>query len=152
VHGAGNYDGQATVTSSGSTNFNPRFKGLGGVSYGWQGLGVNITGYYFSGFTECAPQGGTVSGANTGPGFCYQRATDATLASYPTHQVSESWRFDAMVSYGFKWPVGNSSVAVGVRNVFDMRPPRLYNSFLTYADPAYDLVGRFFYTRLEHKF
>jgi len=28
----------------------------------------------------------------------------------------------------------------------------MYDSFLTYADPSYDFVGRYIYGRLEHKF
>jgi len=39
-----------------------------------------------------------------------------------------------------------------VRNLFDTAPPRVYNSFISYADPSYDFVGRFVYARLEHTF
>jgi outer membrane receptor protein involved in Fe transport len=41
---------------------------------------------------------------------------------------------------------------VGVRNIFNSDPPRVYDSFLTYADTAYDFVGRYFYGRIEHTF
>jgi len=39
-----------------------------------------------------------------------------------------------------------------VRNLFDAAPPAVYDSFLTYADPTYDFVGRYVYGRLAHKF
>jgi len=42
------------------------------------------------------------------------------------------------------WPAG--------RNLFDAAPPAVYDSFLTYADPTYDFVGRYVYGRLAHKF
>jgi len=39
-----------------------------------------------------------------------------------------------------------------VRNVLDTNPPVNYNSYLTYADPAYDFVGRFVYARVTQQF
>ena len=38
------------------------------------------------------------------------------------------------------------------RFLFDAAPPAVYDSFLTYADPTYDFVGRYVYGRLAHKF
>ncbi len=153
ISGAGNYDGQGQVIASGSTNFNPRVKFNTGVNYTIGGFGANVMAFFLGPLTECAPDGGQVAGSNTGPGFCYQHSFDpATGLEYAHHDVSASWRWDASVYYGGKWPLGNTTLAFGVRNVFDQRPPRLYDAFLSYADPAYDFVGRFFYTRLEHRF
>lgn len=153
IRGAGNYDGQGSVTASGSTNFNPRVKLNMGIGYGLAGFGANVVGHFTGPITECAPEGGFVSGANTGPGFCYQHSADpATGIAYPQHNVSAQWTFDALLQYSFKSMVGGTTVAFGVRNLTDQHPPRLYDSFLTYADPGYDFVGRYFYGRIEHKF
>ena len=66
--------------------------------------------------------------------------------------MSSQWTFDALLQYSFRSMIGGTTVAFGVRNLTDQHPPRLYDSFLTYADPGYDFVGRYFYGRLEHKF
>ena len=66
--------------------------------------------------------------------------------------MSHNWTFDGLVAYGLRSPVGRTTLALGIRNIFNQRPPRLYDSFLTYADPAYDFVGRYIYGRVEHKF
>jgi iron complex outermembrane receptor protein len=153
IRGAGNYDGQGSVTASGSTNFNPKVKLNMGVGYGLAGFGANVVAHFIGPLTECAPEGGFVSGANTGPGFCYQHSADpATGIQYPQHNVSSQWTFDALLQYSFKSMIGGTTVAFGVRNLTDQHPPVLYDSFLTYADPGYDFVGRYFYGRLEHKF
>jgi hypothetical protein len=39
-----------------------------------------------------------------------------------------------------------------MRNIFDASPPAVYSSFLTYADPSYDFVGRFVWGRIAQKF
>jgi outer membrane receptor protein involved in Fe transport len=159
IHGAGNYDGQGAVTASGSTNFNPKVKFNVGVDYSYLGLGLGVVGHFIGPMTECAPAGGLVAGSNTGPGFCYQQsrpddssAISATNQPYPSHSVSPSWTWDAMASYRLASPVGATTLAFGVRNLFNQRPPRMYDSFLTYADPNYDFMGRYFYGRIEQKF
>jgi outer membrane receptor protein involved in Fe transport len=48
--------------------------------------------------------------------------------------------------------VGNTTIALGVRNIADKTPPLVYNSFLTYADPQYDFAGRFVYGRIVQQF
>ena len=60
--------------------------------------------------------------------------------------------FDLLLAYSFKSPVGSTTLAFGVRNLADAAPPRVYDSFLTYADPAYDFTGRYFFGRIDQKF
>ena len=60
--------------------------------------------------------------------------------------------FDLYASYLLKGPLGNTTVAGGIRNLFDASPPVVYDSLLTYADPAYDFAGRFIYGRVTHQF
>ena len=71
---------------------------------------------------------------------------------YPEHNVSANWTWDALASYRLTSPAGVSTLALGVRNLANQRPPRLYNAFLSYADPDYDFVGRYIYGRVEHRF
>jgi len=158
IKGAGNYDGQGVVSSSGSTNFNPRVKFNTGVNYSLAGFSAGLLARFIGPMTECAPDGGLVNGSNTGPGFCYQNQQrsgvdeDGRTMPYPSHDVSANWTFDAMASYRLASPIGASTLALGVRNLANQRPPRLYNSFLSYADPDYDFIGRYFYGRIEHRF
>ena len=153
IHGAGNYDGQGSVISSGSTNMNPRVKFNAGVNYSLAGFSAGLVGHFIGPLTECSPEGGLVAGANTGPGFCYQHAKDpVTGVEYPSHNVNAYATFDALLSYRLVSPVGGTTLALGVRNLANKAPPRLYDSFLTYADPSYDFVGRYFYGRIEHRF
>jgi len=39
-----------------------------------------------------------------------------------------------------------------VRNLVNAIPPVVYSSFLTYADPSYDFVGRYIWGRVAQKF
>ncbi|HZR08846.1 MAG TPA: TonB-dependent receptor [Myxococcales bacterium] len=159
IHGAGNYDGQGSVTPSGSTNFNPRVKFNAGVTYDLARFSAGIVGRFIGPLTECSPFGGIIAGANTGPGFCYLQARPDGSSPvgpgnqpYPEHRVSAQLTLDLLAAYRFTSPAGATTVALGVRNVLDQVPPRLYDSFLTYADPSYDFIGRFVYGRVEHKF
>jgi len=99
-----------------------------------------------------------VNGSNTGPGFCYQNKDRSGVDEngrqmpYPEHNVSANWTWDALASYRLTSPAGVSTLALGVRNLANQRPPRLYNAFLSYADPDYDFVGRYIYGRVEHRF
>ena len=72
-------------------------------------------------------------------------------ALYSPHGVPAYMTVDLFLSQDFKTSMGATSVSVGVRNVFDTFPRRVYDSFLTYADPAYDFVGRFFYARVARR-
>ena len=111
------------------------------------------SGHFIGPLTECSPTGGVVAGSNTGPGFCYQQAGPDNAASpYPSHRVSQQWTLDARLAYRLASPAGTTTLALGVRNLLDQAPPRIYGSFLTYADPSYDFVGRFVYGRAEHRF
>jgi len=60
--------------------------------------------------------------------------------------------FDVYLSYALRNPAGTTTLSAGIRNLADRKPSTVYNAFLTYADPGYDFVGRFFYGRLSHQF
>jgi iron complex outermembrane receptor protein len=146
IDGKGNYD----------LGVNPTFKALLGLTYGIGGLGVGWTTRYIGGYTECmnnnpADQNfGTATG-----GLCYQgESTFTNIGFAPTqeHEVSAYFLHDLVLRYGLKSRVGLTSVALGVQNVFDARPPRVYASFLSYAEYDYQFAGRSFYARLTQNF
>jgi outer membrane receptor protein involved in Fe transport len=61
--------------------------------------------------------------------------------------------YDVFASYTLRSPVGRSTLAAGLNNVFDRKPAVIYNGFLAATDPtAYDVVGRFGYVRLSQMF
>jgi len=59
---------------------------------------------------------------------------------------------DLNASYALKSSLGTTSIVVGVRNLFNAIPPAVYSSFLTYTDPSYDFVGRYFWGRIAQRF
>jgi outer membrane receptor protein involved in Fe transport len=60
-----------------------------------------------------------------------------------------SW--DAFVAYGMRSSAGHTDIALGVQNLLDAKPPRIYNGYYAASDPTgYDFAGRFVYLRLTH--
>ncbi|HEX9051300.1 MAG TPA: TonB-dependent receptor [Anaeromyxobacter sp.] len=146
IDGKGNYD----------LGVNPSFKALVGLTYGLGGLGVGWTARYIGSYTECmnnnpADQNfGTATG-----GLCYQgnaTFTDIGFAPREEHQVSAYFLHDLALRYGVKSSAGLTSLALGIQNIFDARPPRVYASFLSYAEYDYQFAGRAFYARLTQNF
>ena len=148
---AGNYDLGSGAALGGLT---PRFRFNAGLRYGFEGLTVGLNGRFVGGFTECADADGVSGGGGIdSPGFCSDQNRDpSTGQRYPVHEVSAYLAMDLFVGYDLKTFLGTTSLGVGVRNLFDANPPQVFNTFLTYADPAYDFYGRFVYARLAQKF
>ena len=144
IKGAGNYD----------LGVNPRLKFNAGVNYQLAGLSAGVLGKFIGGYWECPAQdlsgtGGLCSQPVTADNF----ANNATGPIAPNHRVKPEMTFDLYANYALKDPLGTTTIGVGVRNVFNTNPVRVYNAFLTYADPsAYDFVGRFVYGRIGHTF
>jgi len=150
-HAAGNYDVGAGAPAGGLT---PRIKFNAGVNYTLGGLSAGIRGRYIGGFDECADSvGGSVQTPGGGPGFCTDQNVDANTGQpYPVHHVSANLTFDLFASYQLKTDAGTTMLSAGARNVFDSDPPRVFQSFIGYADTSYDFIGRFVYARVEHRF
>jgi outer membrane receptor protein involved in Fe transport len=137
---------------SGASNFdlgvNPRIKFNAGVNYSLAGFSAGILGHYIGGFTECGASDGSSAG-----GGCYQKNVDPATNLPYARQVKQTMTFDVFAAYILHNPLGNTTLSAGVRNALDTNPPRIYTSFLSYADPsAYDFVGRYFYGRISHAF
>jgi outer membrane receptor protein involved in Fe transport len=132
------------------------------VQYQLAGLSLGVLGRFIGGYWEC-PNGDPASNSflsNTG-GLCSQPirndpigfAAGASGPIAPNHRIKPEMTFDVNANYALKDPLGTTTFGIGVRNVFNTNPVRVYNAFLTYADPsAYDFVGRFVYGRISHTF
>src|SRR5262249_36761789 len=102
------------------------------------------------GFDECAPPGGNT---RFGGGLCSDQNKDPmTGVPYPSHAVDAYVAFDLQASYTLQSSGGPTSFSVGVPNLLAAAPPAGRDSFLSYADPTYDLVGRYLYGRISHRF
>jgi outer membrane receptor protein involved in Fe transport len=66
----------------------------------------------------------------------------------PPRSVSPYFALDLSAS----WTIDKTTLAAGVHNLIDANPPPIYTSFLTFADPAYDFIGRFVYARASQRF
>jgi iron complex outermembrane recepter protein len=147
IHSARNYDLNVFSAVLGVT---PRLRFNTGIDYDRGPFTTGVVARYIGGFDECAPPSGSTSG---GRGLCTDHNVDPnTGVPYPLHRVASYVAFDIYASYALKSSLGTTSFTAGVRNVFDAIPPAVYNSFLTYADPSYDFVGRYLWGRIVHKF
>jgi iron complex outermembrane receptor protein len=68
---------------------------------------------------------------------------------FPENKLSPTVYFDAQGSWYTPW---NSTVTLGIRNLFDKEPPKAYSAFANTYDPAYRTPGRFYYLSVTHKF
>jgi outer membrane receptor protein involved in Fe transport len=137
VHGKNTFDLQYT-TGQGGTN--PAFKFNAGVLWGLKGFGAGLTTKFISGFHECADETGNFAGG----GLCY---ADSTYQ----RKVDPYNSWDAFVSYQVKSDYGKTNFAVGVNNLFNADPVKIYNGFASATDQySYDQIGRFFYVRMGH--
>ncbi len=137
VRGKGTYD--LALNQGGIAGVYPAFKFNTGVTWGYRGFGAGVFTRYVGSYKECAG----LDGSNIAAGACYYNLP------LPAHRVSAYNQWDTFVSYAFKSVGGRTTVGAGVRNVFDTKPPLVYDSFVPTSDPtAYDFIGRFFYVRI----
>ncbi len=138
VKGKGTYD--LAINTGGIGGVYPSYKFNTGVTWGLGDVGAGITTRYIGSFRECAD----ITGGSSSAGACY-------LFPDLSHHVSYYNSWDAFISYRLRTAAGKTSIAAGARNVFDTKPPVIYNSFTPTSDAtAYDLIGRTFYLRLTH--
>jgi iron complex outermembrane recepter protein len=139
IKGAGTFD----LNTGGNAGSNPHFRFNASLGWAYQGFTANIRTYFIGAFKECGDSGADFAGG----GLCY--AEDAV--GERTVSAWNSW--DATIGYGFKTPAGQSTIQLGVTNLFDQRPPNIYNGFANTTDVVnYDLALRSFFLRLGHRF
>jgi len=74
-------------------------------------------------------------------------------ASNPSRTVESYSKLDVFSSITFKQLGGETTITVGVNNVFDRQPPVIFNGAAgNYDESAYDFLGRFAYARLTQSF
>jgi outer membrane receptor protein involved in Fe transport len=139
VHGKNTYD---LTQSAGQGGSNPGYKFNVGVIWGLGNLGAGVSTKVFSGFKEC----GNVFGDFSGDGLCY---VDTTF-----QRDVKAWSSsDLFVAYNLASFAGKTAVTLGVNNVLDAKPAKIYNTFASATDQyTYDQVGRFFYVRLTQSY
>ncbi len=146
IEGKGTYD----------VGTNPSFKALAALTYGLGNLGVGWTTRYIGSFKECSNNNPSDLYWNTGTGgLCYTGTSDFTNIGFTqqyTRTVSAYYLHDLNLSYALKSSAGKTNIALGIQNLFDGRPPRVYSSFLTYADYDYQFPGRTFFARVTQNF
>ena len=130
VSAAGNYDLGSGSALGGLT---PRVKANAILDWKLGGFAAALSGRFIGGFGECSPA------CSSGPG---------PLGFTAVHSVPAYLPLDLYASY----TIGGTSLTAGVHNLFDATPPRVYDSFLAFADPAYDFAGRSVYARATQRF
>ncbi|MCU0696051.1 MAG: TonB-dependent receptor [Myxococcaceae bacterium] len=139
VRGAGTWD----LNQSGTGGTFPHLRFNASVGWAFQGFTANVRTYFIGGFQECGDADGDLSGL----GLCYAPDSRGRRDVAPWN----SW--DVTLGYTLRSAAGQSTVLLGVTNLFDQRPPAVYNGFANTTDVyAYDLVLRSFFMRLSHRF
>jgi iron complex outermembrane receptor protein len=149
VHGVGVYD----------LGVNPRVKFVAGAQYALPmgdstfsaGLNMRFVGPYH----ECAdPFGGS-----SGSGLCYAHnlnsdADGNSIDNFTQHQIPAYTNWDLALGYSLKSGAGLTTLALGIRNLLNQDPPRVYDTTTsTNSDGStYDYIGRVFYGRISHTF
>jgi outer membrane receptor protein involved in Fe transport len=120
----------------------PSFKFNAGVNWGFKGLSAGVNTRFLGPFEECGDENGDFAGS----GLCY---ADSTFA----RRVDAYHTEDVFVAYTAGSFAGRTNVMVGVQNLFDADPAKIYNGFASQTDQYnYDQLGRFFYVRLAHTY
>ncbi|HUK65780.1 MAG TPA: TonB-dependent receptor [Anaeromyxobacteraceae bacterium] len=144
IHGKGTYD----------LGVNPPYKFNLGLRYDRAGFMAEVRGRFIGPYHECADATAINFGLSSGSGLCYLNPAQANGVPFPVHEIPLYDLWDLHLAYTAGSSLGRTTVAAGVRNVFDANPPPVYDTQAqTNSDPAtYDYVGRVFYAELEQKF
>jgi hypothetical protein len=154
VHGKGTFDLWALNSAGGAGGAFPSFKFNAALLWGLQGWGAGVNMRYIGSFHECGEPyvydptttPVTMSGDFAGSGLCYLDSTfKRTVSAYQS--------YDLFASYALGTSYGKTTVGVGMQNVFDAAPAKIYNGFASSTDQyTYDQMGRFMYVRLTHNY
>jgi outer membrane receptor protein involved in Fe transport len=138
IRGAGTWD----LAVSGAGGAFPHLRGVAAVNWFLNGFSAVVRTYYTGGYKEC----GNANGLMAGSGLCYQDHVGE-------RRVSDWNSWDLQAGYMFKTTAGRTTLALGATNVFDQRPPKVYNAAGATTDTySYDLVLRQVYARIGQSF
>ena len=138
VHGKGTYDLNAFSPGGG---VNPAVKANFSVQYMIANATAGVFARYIGGFKECAA---TVTGQSSGSD-CYWNGS-------MYHTIPAVTTFDLNLGYSIPSSYGKTSMAVGVQNIADTKPPVLYSNITQWGDFNYDFLGRRYFFRLIHSY
>jgi outer membrane receptor protein involved in Fe transport len=139
IRGAGTWD----LNDSGSGGAFPHLRFNANASWALDGFAAGLRTYFIGGYKECGDSDGVMAGS----GLCY----DPSHKGERNVSVYNTW--DLNLGYSFRTDMGPTTLALGVINLFDQRPPLVYNGFANTTDTySYDLVLRQFFARLTHQF
>ena len=66
-------------------------------------------------------------------------------------KVKANWQNDVQVSYDLDYAKGQGTVTLGIQNLLDQDPSKIFNGFLATSDSStYDFLGRYIYLSYRH--
>ncbi len=128
----GNYDGGVYPTLKANLT----------TTWERKGLGAGFRLRFVGGYDECQDRACNFLGDGALDFFESRvRSVDSNLTA------------DLFAGYSLTTKAGLTTMSVGVNNVLDQAPPRIYSGFATDSDSAtYDYRGRFVYARMSQRF
>ncbi len=139
VRGAGTWD----LSDAGKGGAFPHWRFNVGLDWGLNGFSAGVRTYFIGSYRECGDATGDLSGS----GLCFaeDHVGERSVDAYNT--------WDLVLGYGFRSGAGLTSLSLGVTNLFDVAPPRVYNGFgMTTDTYSYDMAMRTVYARVGHQF
>jgi outer membrane receptor protein involved in Fe transport len=110
----------------------PDWKANIGTLWSYKAFGAGANLRYVDNFRECEDND------------CTGDNISRSVGSYAT--------VDLLGSYNLGSSIGGTKLSVGVNNLLDAKPVKIYNGFLATSDAStYDFLGRYFYVRLSHR-
>lgn len=160
IKGKGNYDLNAQYSAGGAGGVNPAIRFNTGLSYSNSGFFAGLNMRYVGNIKECGDMykndDGVWSADYSGAGLCYVSEERKAAKEVPTvisRNVGAYTIFDLALSYALDTGMGKTTIGVGVNNLFDVEPRKIYNGFTEGTDAyAYDFLGRYMYARVSHAF
>ncbi|SEU10194.1 TonB-dependent receptor plug domain-containing protein [Stigmatella erecta] len=129
ISGKDNYDLELVL---------PNWKANLGVNWAMDPISAGVNVRWLNGYKECQANACDVEEGAPTP---------------LSRNVSSYYTVDLNAAYTWMTGVGNTTAQLGVNNVLNRAPPRLYAGFLADSDAStYDYMGRYFYARLSHEF
>ena len=112
-----------------------------GLNWNYNDFGASWTARYYSGLVESCPT--FALSACSDPDRRIEAGAD------PQNRLPSTTYHDVQVRYDLPW---NSTVAIGVNNVFDKDPPISFQAFANSFDTQYDTPGQFYYMEYRQRF
>ncbi|UCX03639.1 TonB-dependent receptor [Shewanella glacialimarina] len=161
----GNYVGKLTPGASGGGS---EFRVKSNLTLGWNNddFFASVTAQFLSKQTENCSNVITVATGlnqpelrdlcsnpdNMATSYAFKPGTTevvATEVSAPENELSPTVYFDTQAGWNTPW---ESTVSVGIRNLFDKEPPLAYSAFANTYDPSYRIPGRYLYASFKQRF